>query len=158
MANYFVRRFFVCLAQTITAAVMLGFMCLDASAQLASLGPPVGRVSINQVSVAFIGSAAVGGGTLSYAGRKYRFDVAGLGIGGFGASRLNASGSVYGLRQLADFDGPYLQLRSGFAVGEAGRGFLWLHNTQGVVLQLRAQRRGLALTLGADGMVVSHVR
>ena len=95
---------------------------------------------------------------MSYGGRKYRFDVAGLGVGGFGASRLDASGSVYGLRQLADFDGPYLQLRSGFAVGESGRGFLWLHNTQGVVLQLRAQRRGLALTLGADGMVVSHVR
>jgi hypothetical protein len=158
MANHSMRRFFIRLSQAITAAVMLGFMCLEASAQLASLGPPVGRVSINQVSVAFIGSAAVGGGTLSYEGRKYRFDVAGLGVGGFGASRLNASGNVYGLGQLADFEGPYLQLRSGWAAGEAGSGLLWLHNTHGVVLKLRAQRRGLALTLGADGMVVSHVR
>ncbi|MBV8428597.1 MAG: hypothetical protein JOZ88_15255 [Hyphomicrobiales bacterium] len=72
----------------------------------------MGKVLIHQLSVAFIGSAGVGSGTLSFGGRRYRFKLAGLGVGGFGASRLDATGNVYGLRQLADFEGAYLEARS----------------------------------------------
>ena len=43
---------------------------------------------------------------------------------------------------------------SGWAIGEQGRGKMWLQNTNGVLLQLKARRQGLALSLGADGMVV----
>jgi hypothetical protein len=129
-----------------------------AHAQSGSLGPPDGQVSIHQVSVAFIGSAAVGGGTLRYRGRTYRFKVGGLGVGGMGASRLDADGNVYGLRQLADFEGAYLEVRSGFAAGDIGHGTMRLRNGNGVVMRLRAQRKGLALTLGADGMIVKLAR
>jgi hypothetical protein len=40
------------------------------------------------------------------------------------------------------------------AVGEAGRGQLWLENSNSVKMHLRAQREGLALSMGADGIVV----
>jgi hypothetical protein len=129
----------------------------SAFAQSDALGPPVGRVSIHQLTVAFIGSAEVGGGALTYRGRTYRFNATGLGVGGVGASRLDAGGDVYGLRDLSDFEGAYLEARSGWAVGPKGRGFLWLRNAHGVVMRLRAHRNGLALTLGADGMLV-HFR
>jgi hypothetical protein len=115
---------------------------------------PAGRISIHQISIAFIASASKGGGSLSYHGRVYPFSIGGLGVGGFGASRLDAVGAVYNLQQLSDFNGVYLQIRSGWAAGEAGRGLLWLRNPNGVILSLKAQRRGLALTLGADGMLV----
>jgi hypothetical protein len=42
----------------------------------------------------------------------------------------------------------------GWAVGEQGKGQMWLQNSNGVYLRLKAQRQGLALSLGADGMVV----
>jgi hypothetical protein len=111
-------------------------------------------VAISQVQVAFIGSGAVGGGTLYYRGRAYPFKLGGLGIGGFGVSRLEASGNVYNMRNLQDINGVYGQVRSGWAIGEQGRGKMWLRNANGVYLKLQARRQGLALSLGADGMVI----
>jgi hypothetical protein len=111
-------------------------------------------VTIHQVQVAFIGSGAAGGGTLNYRGRRYPFKLGGLGIGGFGLSRLDASGSVYNMSKLDDFNGVYGQVRSGWAVGDQGRGQMWLENPNGVYLKLKARRQGLALSLGADGMII----
>ena len=106
------------------------------------------------MQVAFIGSGAVGGGKLYFHGRSYPFKLGGLGIGGIGVSTLDATGSVYNLRRLQDFEGVYGQARIGWAAGEAGKGDMWLQNTNGVYLRLKARRQGLALSLGADGMVV----
>ena len=64
-----------------------------------------GTVDIEQVQVAFIGSGNLGGGTLHFQGKSYRFTVGGLGIGGFGVSKMQASGEVYNLRELAHFPG-----------------------------------------------------
>ena len=55
---------------------------------------------------------------------------------------------------LMDFEGVYGQARMGWAVGEQGKGQMWLQNSNGVYLRLKARRRGLALSLEADGMVV----
>ncbi|CAN5336030.1 hypothetical protein BH10PSE8_BH10PSE8_09160 [soil metagenome] len=125
-----------------------------ASAQPRQLGPATGTVRIEQLQVAFIGSGAIGGGSLNFGGRSYGITVGGLGIGGIGASRLKATGTVYGLRDVNDFVGPYVQLREGWAIGDKGRGRLWLRNTKGVTLRLATQRRGLQLSLGADGVVI----
>ena len=115
---------------------------------------PSGTVTISQVQVAFIGSGSGGGGTLHFEGRSYPFKIGGLGIGGIGVSRLDASGTVYDLRRVEDFDGVYGQTRVGWAAGAQGKGQLWLKNPNGVYMHLRTQREGLSLNLGADGMVV----
>jgi uncharacterized membrane protein len=117
-------------------------------------GRPAASVTIQQVQVSFIGSGALGGGTLKYAGRSYSIKVGGLGIGGIGASRLTASGTVYGLSRREDFAGAYVQIRSGWALGDQGKGTLWLHNDKGVTMRLHTQRQGLQLSLGADGVVI----
>jgi hypothetical protein len=75
-------------------------------------------------------------------------------IGGVGVSRLEASGTVYNMRSLQDINGVYAQVRSGWAIGDQGRGQMWLQNANGVFLRLQARRQGLALSLGADGMVI----
>jgi hypothetical protein len=133
------------------------FLCALSVAAIAQSTPPTrpsGSISIHQVQVAFIGSGAVGGGTLYFNGRSYPFKLGGLGIGGIGISRLDAVGSVYYLHRLADFNGVYGQVRTGWAIGEQGKGQMWLQNGKGVYLHLHAQRQGLALSLGADGMLV----
>ena len=137
------------------ALTMLCAMCaFPASAQDSPPSQPSASVTIHQVQVAFIGSGAVGGGTLYYRGRTYPFKLGGLGIGGFGVSRLDASGNVYNMRSPQDINGVYAQVRSGWAIGDQGRGKMWLQNANGVFLKLQARRRGLALSLGADGMVI----
>jgi hypothetical protein len=141
-----IRRIVTILALFLLAAA-------PALAQEQPNGPPSASVTIKQVQVAFIGSGAVGGGTLSYGGKSYPITVGGLGVGGIGASRLTASGSVYGLKQLKDFPGAYAQIRTGWALGEKGKGTLWLQNANGVSIKLKARRQGLQLSLGADAVM-----
>jgi hypothetical protein len=113
-----------------------------------------GTVRIEQVQIAFIGSGNLGGGTLSYQGQSYDFTIGGLGIGGIGLSKIEATGSVYNLFNVADFAGAYVQARYGLAVGALSAGELWLQNTKGVGLALRAERTGLALSLGGDAVYI----
>jgi hypothetical protein len=116
---------------------------------------PDGTVDMEQVQAAFIGSGGGGSGTLYYQGKSYRFAVGGLGIGGIGASTINAQGEVYGLNNIQDFPGGYAQGRYGVVVGSASAGDLWLKNEKGVVMHLRAKRTGLMLSLGGDAVVIS---
>ena len=116
---------------------------------------PVGSVKIEQIQVAFIGSGALGGGTMNVRGQTYKIEVARLGIGGFGASRLEASGEVYGLKDIADFAGPYVELRTGWAIGDQGKGRFWLRNAKGVLLKLQGTRQGLQVAAGAEGVIIT---
>ena len=142
------RRWITALA----AGMMLSLM--SSTIVLGQNSKPSGTVSIHQVQVAFIGSGTSGGGTLRFGGKNYSFKLGGLGIGGIGVSRIDASGTVYNLNRLQDFNGVYGQARTGWAAGESGKGEMWLQNTNGVYLRLHAQRKGLSLSLGADGMVI----
>jgi hypothetical protein len=125
-----------------------------ALAQEQPKGKPSASVTIQQIQVAFIGSGAVGGGTLNYGGKSYPITVGGLGVGGIGASQLTATGTVYGLARREDFAGAYVQVRKGWALGDQGKGTLWLRNGNGVTMKLNTRRKGLQLSLGADGVVI----
>ena len=113
-----------------------------------------GTVIIEQLQVAFIGSGGAGEGTLHFQGRSHRFSVGGLGVGGFGISKMEATGDVYNLRELSQFPGAYGAARYGAAFGDKGGGELWLENPHGVMMSLKARREGLAVSLGADAMVI----
>jgi hypothetical protein len=135
---------------------LVGFALLFALAGVAA-GDDLkksGTVRIEQVQVAFIGSGNLGGGTLKLGGKSYNFSVGGLGVGGFGISKMVATGNVYNLTDVAHFPGAYAQGRYGMAVGEASTGKLWLKNSHGVVLELKAEREGLALSLGGDAVYI----
>lgn len=117
--------------------------------------PPDGTVEMHEVQAAYIGNAGGGSGTLFYHGRAYPFRIAGLGVGGIGASTIDATGDVYNLPNVTLFPGAYAQGSTGFVVGAMSRGDLWLKNNSGVVMHLRAKREGLMLTLGGDAIVIS---
>jgi hypothetical protein len=114
-----------------------------------------GTVNMEQVQAAFIGCGGGGSGTLYFRDQAHPCAVGGLGIGGIGASTINASGEVYGLNSVADFPGAYAQGRYGIVVGDASTGDLWLKNERGVIMHLRAKRTGLMLSLGGDAVVIS---
>lgn len=126
-----------------------------ADAQERPATPPSGKIRIQQLQIAFVASGAFGGGTLTFKGRSYPLRIAGLGVGGIGASRLTASGDVYGLDKLSDFPGAYGAIRAGWALGENGKGRMWLRNANGVSLRLKGSREGLQTALGADGVVIT---
>jgi len=140
-----------------TAASLATVLMLASPAMAQSqraLGPSTGTVRIEQVQAGFIASGEVGGGTLRFQGRSYPITVGGLGVGSIGASRTVLSGNVYGLHRTSDLAGAYVQLKEGWAVGNRGRGYTWLRNDKGVTLRLAAQRQGLQISLGADGVLI----
>jgi len=137
----------VALAITVTVIALV----VDASA--ADLKKS-GTVYIEQYQVAFIGSGNLGGGTLTYQGKTYKFTIGGLGVGGFGVSKITAQGDVYNMKELSDFEGAYGQARTGFAAADVGSGTLWLENQKGVYMKLASKREGLALSLGADAIYI----
>jgi len=113
-----------------------------------------GTVEVEQTQIAFIVSGNLGGGRLHYGGRSYDFTIGGLGVGGFGASKIKATGEIYNLNNIADFPGAYGQARAGFALDTMSKGDLWLENTKGVYIHLDAKRQGYALSLGADAVFI----
>lgn len=112
-----------------------------------------GTVRLSMAQGSFILSASGGEGVLTYRKVDYPFRIGGGGIGGFGFARSEAVGTVENLRNIEDFAGVYGQARAGFAAGK-GKSALILENTNGVVMKLKATTKGLALSLGGDGLVV----
>jgi hypothetical protein len=117
--------------------------------------PPSGFVDMNEIQVAYIGSAGGGTGTLTFQGQEYPFSVAGLGVGGIGISSIDAKGEVYNLTNVAQFPGAYGEGRYGAVAGQESFGDLWLRNPNNVVMHLRAKREGLMLSVGGDAVVIT---
>jgi hypothetical protein len=145
------RRLLPCLA--LLAVTLFGFDLGPAQADEAM--NKSGIVNIEQYQVAFIGSGNLGGGTLQFGGQTYSFTIGGLGIGGFGISKITASGEVYNLTSIDHFPGAYVQGRYGAVAGNESVGELWLENADGVKLHLKADREGLALSLGGDAIYIN---
>ncbi len=95
-----------------------------------------------------------GQGTLDYNGKKYTFHTSGITAGGAGYQKLSASGNVYDLNDVKDFEGTYMVLRAGLAVVE-GQGGLWLQNGSGVYINVSTTQEGLALGTGLEGVKVT---
>jgi hypothetical protein len=146
------------IASLVMCALALGSACSSS----VKVGPeavagltPDGTVDMNEVQVAYIGNAGGGSGTLYYHGQSYPFTIAGLGVGGIGASTVDAQGEVYKMHNLSQFAGSYAQASYGFALGATSSGDLWMQNQGGVILHLKAKRTGLMLSLGGDAIVIS---
>lgn len=130
----------------------------DDSLSSVSLTPdekPTATISLQAATAAFIGSGQGGEGTLYFRGKSYPFYVGGLGIGGIGASTIEATGEVYRLKNIDAFPGAYSQVRYGAVAGTASTGEMWLNNPEGVIIHLDARRAGLMLSLGGDAMVIT---
>lgn len=140
--------------QTAVSLAVVAMLATPALAQQRNLGPSTGTVRLEQIQAGFIAGGEAGSGTLRFRGRSYPVTVGGLGVGTVGASKTTASGTVYGLQRVGDFAGAYVQLKEGWAVGDQGRGTVWLRNDKGVTLRLATRRQGLQLSLGADGVLI----
>jgi hypothetical protein len=55
---------------------------------------PDATVDIDEIQIGYMVMGTLGGGTLHYQGKDYRFKIGGLGAGGVGADKLKASGEV----------------------------------------------------------------
>jgi hypothetical protein len=109
------------------------------------------------------GSAAAGvgwnwgKGTLNYHGKAYTFKIEGLSIGEVGVTKAEATGNVYNLRSIDDFDGVYLAASTGAAAGK-GVGVTSVRNPMGVVVNLTTETKGVNLKIAAEGLNIKLER
>src|SRR5262252_10355799 len=95
-------------------------LSLPLSTALAKGKTPDATLQLSQGSVAAGIGFSWGGGTLTYRGKQYPVKVDGLSVGSVGISRATASGSVFNLNSLDDFNGTYTAVGAGAAVAGGG--------------------------------------
>ena len=92
-----------------------------------------------------------GKGTLTYKGKDYPISVNGLSLGKVGITGASASGEVYNLKKLKNFDGNYTAAGAGMTV-VGGRSAVTMSNQNGVRVRLISTTRGVDVTLGGGGV------
>ena len=115
--------------------------------------PPSGTLTIATTSVA-VGLGVNWGTGMLTRGQRYAFALQGLEVGGVGVAKVQATGQVYHLRQVADFAGTYVAVGADAAVVQ-GAGLLTMRNQQGVVINLQSRQQGVKLTAGGEGIRIT---
>ncbi len=92
-----------------------------------------------------------GKGVLSYKGKNYPFKVAGLSVGDVGVTKAEATGEVYNLKKLTDFNGNYVSAAAEATVA-LGAGATAMKNDKGVVIHLLPKTKGVNLKLAGEGV------
>lgn len=137
------------------APLFLGLMVASGAAVAAeSSSKPSGTVTINETQFGFILGGSVGGGELTYQGKKYPFKIGGISVGAnFGVSKLSAVGEVFNLTDISKFPGTYAKLDSNVSVG-GGVGGMVMRNEHGVVMSLTSTQEGLQFNMSANGVTI----
>ena len=92
-----------------------------------------------------------GGGELNYAGKAHKFKIAGLSVAEVGVTKAEATGHVYNLKNLADFNGVYAAAATEGTAGK-GAGVSSLRNEKGVVINLKSETKGANIKIAAEGL------
>jgi hypothetical protein len=128
-------------------------MAFAGSAIAAEKAKPAGKVSIESTSIAAGVGVSWGDGKLNFKGKDYPFSVEGLSLVDWGISKVNATGDVYNLTDVAKFGGTYVAAEAGLTLA-GGMGGMVLRNSNGVVMHLRSVSQGAQLTLGTSGLII----
>lgn len=133
----------------------VGAMTLAGGAVAETPKQPVAQVSIDETQFGFIIGGSMGGGVLTYDGKKYPFKMGGLSLGAnIGVSKFSATGQVYDMKDVSQFAGTYVRLTGSVALG-GGVGDMTLKNENGVIMSLKGTTQGLQLNAGASGVTVT---
>ena len=136
------HRLFVSLAALIS-------LCLPLAAQAAP--KPSATLTRSGGSVAAGVGFSWGKGMLTYNGKQYKISVKGFDVGDVGITNVTASGQVFNLTKLADFDGNYTSVGAGITVAGGGS-TLVMQNQNGVKVQISSTTRGVKLTAAVGGV------
>jgi len=112
---------------------------------------PVGKINFMGGSVAAGVGFSWGSGTLNFRGKTYEFNVKGFAVGDVGVTSIDATGSVYNLTKLEDFDGNYAAAGAGATLAGGGS-IMTMQNPHGVVIHVTSTTAGLNLNLGPSGI------
>lgn len=112
---------------------------------------PDATLKLSEGSVAAGIGWSWGKGELTYQGKTHRFKVSGLSIGEVGVTKAEATGEVFNLKNLDDFNDVYAAA-SAEATGGKGAGITAVVNPKGVRIVLKSETKGGNLKVAAEGI------
>jgi hypothetical protein len=92
-----------------------------------------------------------GKGTLSWGGKTYPVKISGISVAEVGITKAEATGNVYNLKSLDDFDGVYAAAGAEGTAGK-GAGVSSLRNSKGVVINLKSETKGANIKVAGEGL------
>lgn len=95
-----------------------------------------------------------GEGVLTYKGKDYPVKVKGLSVIDVGITKAEASGKVYHLKKIEDFEGIYTAATAEGTLG-GGAGATTMKNQNGVVINLVKTTQGVNIKLAPSGVNLS---
>jgi hypothetical protein len=115
---------------------------------------PDATLSLESKSVAVGIGYSWGHGTLRYRGKTYPFKVDGLAVNAVGASRSDATGYVYNLKNVRDFEGTYTAIEAAGTLG-GGKGITSMKNGNDVRITLHSTRQGVEAKAAPEGVKIT---
>ena len=138
------RRLFVSVAIAALVALLAG-------PALADDKKPDATLRLSEGTVAAGIGWSWGHGELNYGGKTYKFKVDGLSVAEVGITKAEATGSVYNLKSIEDFEGVYAAAGAEGTAGK-GAGVSSLRNSKGVVINLKSETKGANIKVAAEGL------
>jgi len=132
-----------------TLLLVLGLM--TALGQAAKEDQPDATLRLSHGSIAAGIGWSWGSGTLTYKGKDYPVKVTGLSLGKVGISGGSATGEVYNLKDLKDFDGHYNAGGAGLTIA-GGTSAVAMKNQNGVKVVVTSTNRGADVTVAGGGV------
>jgi hypothetical protein len=139
----------------IVALLMVGLLAggAEAKKKRSSSGASC-TVRIVSKSVAVGIGWSWGDGTLRCGKKTRPFKIDGLSVNAVGASKSDATGYVYNLRNISDFEGTYAAVEAAGTLG-GGKGITTLKNENGVRMTLHSTREGIEAKASPEGVKVT---
>jgi hypothetical protein len=138
----------------VTVALVLALSVAPAQAQKADA-----TISIDVNTAAAGLGASWGRGVVTYGPKTYAFKVRGLNVLTAGMQKLQANGQVFNLKAIDDLEGEYQKAdKAGITFIKKENMGLVVKNDKGVVLNLKAVKKGLELDLVSEGLTIRKVK
>ena len=126
----------------------------DAKADAQAEDKPDATLRLTQSSAALILGYTWGSGSLVFQDKIYRVEVGAFSVLALGFVKAEASGEVFHLKRIEDFDGTYTAVSiEGTLAGGAGATIM--QNQNGVVIHLFTTTAGLNLKVAPEGVRLS---
>lgn len=126
----------------------------DAKRKSSGSGGASATLSLQTKSVAIGVGWSWGSGTLRFQGKSYPFRIDGVSVNAVGVAASDATGYVYNLKSLADFEGTYTAIDVGGTLG-GGKGILSMTNGNDVRITLHSTSQGIQAKAAPEGIKIT---
>jgi len=140
------------LTSCVSSFLLAGLLAQPAAAAKTVTGSaaPVATIELESEQMRLIQGGTAGKGVLHYNGQDYAFSfkTSSAGLGAKAVKSVKATGSVFGLQRIEDFEGKYTAVTKGVIAGSSQAKAKYT-NSKGVTIDLVGTVKGAGLSLGA---------